>query len=170
MPAPPGGSTAPRSCSRPRCPIWFWARALVAASAGDFETAERVAVQAVETHPHNGVLRNNLAVLHELAGALPQAEELARAALQDEPSLPQLSKNLGDLAYRGSRYDEAWALYQRAIELSPELGDDIYFKLGNIAYKRNERDQASELWRRALELNPKHELVKANLDTLSSLS
>src|SRR5258706_299929 len=151
-------------------PIWFWARALTAAAAGDFETAEQVAVQAVETHPQNGVLRNNLAVLHELAGALPQAEELARAALQDEPSLPQLSKNLGDLAYRGSRYDEAWALYQRAIELSPELGDDVYFKLGNIAYKRNERDQASELWRRALELNPKHELVKANLDTLSSLS
>ncbi|PYO91180.1 MAG: hypothetical protein DMD66_00475 [Gemmatimonadetes bacterium] len=84
--------------------------------------------------------------------------------------MPQLSKNLGDLAYRGSRYDEAWALYQRAIELSPELGDDVYFKLGNIAYKRNNRDQADALWRRALELNPKHELVKANLDTLSALS
>src|SRR6266566_1594992 len=151
-------------------PIWFWARTLAAAAAGDFETAEQVAAQAVETHPHNGVLRNNLAVLHELAGALPQAEELARAALQDEPSLPQLSKNLGDLAYRGSRYDEAWALYQRAIELSPELGDDVYFKLGNIAYKRNDREQASTLWHRALELNPKHELVKANLDTLSTLS
>ena len=109
-------------------------------------------------------------MLHELAGALPQAEQLARAALQDEPSLPQLSKNLGDLAYRGSRYDEAWALYLRAIELSPELGDDVYFKLGNIAYKRNDREQANALWRRALELNPKHELVKANLDTLSSLS
>jgi len=124
----------------------------------------------VEAYPQNGVLRNNLSVLHELAGELPKAEELARAALQDEPSLPQLSKNLGDLAYRASRYDEAWALYQRAIELSPELGDDVYFKLGNIAYKRNERDQASDLWRRALELNPKHELVKANLDTLSTLS
>src|SRR6266545_2422898 len=151
-------------------PIWFWARALAAAAAGDFETAEQVSVQAVEAHPEHGVLRNNLAVLHELAGALPQAEQLARAALQDEPSLPQLSKNLGDLAYRSSRYDEAWALYQRAIELAPELGDDVYFKLGNIAYKRNDRDRASELWRRALELNPKHELVKANLDTLSTLS
>jgi tetratricopeptide (TPR) repeat protein len=151
-------------------PIWFWARALAAAAAGDFETAEQVALQAVEAHPQNGVLRNNLAVLHELAGDLPKAEELARAALQDEPSLPQLSKNLGDLAYRGSRYDEAWALYHRAIELSPELGDDVYFKLGNIAYKRNDREQASELWRRALELNPKHELVKANLETLSTLS
>jgi tetratricopeptide (TPR) repeat protein len=151
-------------------PIWFWARTLAAAAAGDFETAEQVAAQGVEAYPQNGVLRNNLSVLHELAGELPKAEELARAALQDEPSLPQLSKNLGDLAYRASRYDEAWALYQRAIELSPELGDDVYFKLGNIAYKRNERDQAHALWRRALELNPKHELVKANLDTLSTLS
>ena len=56
------------------------------------------------------------------------------------------------------------------MELAPDLGDDIYFKLGNIAYKRNARDQASDLWRRALELNPKHELVKANLETLSTLS
>jgi len=135
-----------------------------------YETAERVAGLGVEAYPQNGVLRNNLAVLHELAGELPRAEELARAALQDEPSLPQLSKNLGDLAYRASRYDEAWALYHRAIELSPELGDDVYFKLGNIAYKRNEREQAGGMWRRALELNPKHELVKANLDTLSALS
>src|SRR5439155_149952 len=100
----------------------------------------------------------------------PAAEALARGALRDEPSLPQLSKNLGDLAYRASRYDEAWDLYQRAVELSPQLGDDVYFKLGNIAYKRSEREQAAELWRRALTLNPKHELVKANLDTLSTLS
>jgi tetratricopeptide (TPR) repeat protein len=151
-------------------PIWYWARVLAAGAAGDFETAEQIAAEAVEAYPENGVLRNNLAVLLELAGALPQAEALARAALRDEPSLPQLSKNLGDLAYRASRYDEAWNLYQRAIELAPELGDDVYFKLGNIAYKRNAREQASELWRRALELNPKHELVKANLDTLSALS
>src|SRR6266487_3326867 len=151
-------------------PIWFWARALVAASAGDFETAEQVAVQAVEKHPHNGVLRNNLAVLHELAGALRSEERLARGALHDEPSLPQLSKNLGDLLYRASRYDEAWDLYQRAVELAPDLGDDVYFKLGNIAYKRTDREHAGELWRRALELNPKHELVKANLETLSTLS
>jgi tetratricopeptide (TPR) repeat protein len=151
-------------------PIWFWARALAAAAAGDFAVAEQAGEQAVEAHPQNAVLRNNLAVLKELAGDLPGAEDLARGALHDEPSLPQLSKNLGDLAYRGSRYDEAWDLYQRAVELSPALGDDVYFKLGNIAYKRSDRDHAAELWRRALELNPKHELVRANLETLSTLS
>ncbi|MGH6885897.1 MAG: DUF4388 domain-containing protein [Geminicoccales bacterium] len=151
-------------------PLWYWARVLTAAAAGEFETAERLAAEAVAAYPQNAVLRNNLAVLQELAGELPAAEELVRAALHDEPSLPQLSKNLGDLAYRGSRYDEAWTHYQRAVELAPDLGDDVYFKLGNIAYKRNAREQASALWRRALELNPKHELVKANLDTLSTLS
>src|SRR2546426_9974079 len=88
----------------------------------------------------------------------------------NEPSLPQLSKNLADLAYRGSRYDEVWDAYSRAVELAPDLGDDVYFKLGNIAYKRNDRELAAQLWRKALELNPKHELVKANLDTLSALS
>ncbi len=149
---------------------WFWARTLAAASAGEFELAEELAEQGAEAYPSHAVLQNNLAVLKELAGELELAEELIRGARKNEPSLPQLSKNLGDLAYRASRYDEAWEAYHRAVELAPELGDDVYFKLGNIAYKRNERELAAQLWRRALELNPKHELVKANLDTLSALS
>src|SRR6266581_3644828 len=149
---------------------WYWARALAAAGAGDFELAEQLAGEAATAYPTHAVLLNNLAVLKELAGDLEAAEELVRTARKNEPSLPQLSKNLADLAYRGSRYDEAWDAYSRAVELAPDLGDDVYFKLGNIAYKRNDRELAAQLWRKALELNPKHELVKANLDTLSALS
>src|SRR5216117_2047019 len=151
-------------------PAWFWARALTAACAGEFEVAEDFAEEGAEAYPSHAPLRNNLAVLKELAGDLPAAEDLVREARQNEPSLPQLSKNLGDLAYRGSRYDEAWDAYSRAVELAPDLADDVYFKLGNIAYKRNDRELAAQLWRKALEINPKHELVKANLDTLSALS
>src|SRR5437899_225274 len=135
-----------------------------------FGLAEQVAGEAAAAYPTHAVLLNNLAVLKELAGDLEAAEELVRTARKNEPSLPQLSKNLADLAYRGSRYDEAWDAYSRAVELAPDLGDDVYFKLGNIAYKRNDRELAAQLWRKALELNPKHELVKANLDTLSALS
>jgi tetratricopeptide (TPR) repeat protein len=151
-------------------PAWFWARALTAACAGEFELASEVAEEGAEAYPSHAALQNNLAVLRELAGDLAGAEELVRAARKNEPSLPQLSKNLGDLAYRGSRYEEAWEAYSRAAQLAPELGDDVYFKLGNIAYKRNDRELAAQLWRKALEINPKHELVKANLDTLSALS
>src|SRR3989440_1159199 len=151
-------------------PAWFWARTLSAAGAGEFELAEELAEEGAEAFPSHAALHNNLAVLRELAGDLAAAEELVRAARKNEPSLPQLSKNLGDLAYRGSRYDEAWEAYSRAIELAPDLGDDVYFKLGNIAYQRNSRELAAQLWRKALEIKPKHELVKANLDTLSALS
>jgi tetratricopeptide (TPR) repeat protein len=149
---------------------WFWARALAAASAGEFDLAEQVAEEGAEAYPSHAVLQNNLAVLKELGGDLAGAEELIRGARKNEPSMPQLSKNLGDLAYRASRYDEAWEVYNRAVELAPDLGDDVYFKLGNIAYKRNDRELAAHLWEKALELNPKHELVKANLDTLGALS
>src|SRR5438128_1447463 len=151
-------------------PAWFWARALAAAGAGEFELAQDLADEGAEAYPSHAALQNNLAVLKELSGDLAGAEEVVRGARKNEPSLPQLSKNLGDLAYRGSRYDEAWEAYSRAIELAPDLGDDVYFKLGNIAYKRNSRELAAQLWRKALEINPKHELVKANLDTLSALS
>ncbi|HEX4574125.1 MAG TPA: DUF4388 domain-containing protein [Gemmatimonadales bacterium] len=151
-------------------PAWFWARALAAAGAGEFEPAAEIAEEGAEAYPSHAALQNNLAVLRELAGDLIQAEDLLRAARKNEPSLPQLSKNLGDLAYRSSRYDEAWDAFSRAIELAPDLGDDVYFKLGNIAYKRNDRDLAAQLWRKALEINPKHELVKANLDTLGALT
>ncbi len=91
------------------------------------------------------------------------------AALADEPSLPQLSKNLGDLHYRAGRYDDAWDAYQRAVKLHPQLGDDVFFKLGNIAYKRLDRELASEFWQRALEINPNHELAQTNLETVSAL-
>ncbi|MGH7548575.1 MAG: DUF4388 domain-containing protein [Gemmatimonadales bacterium] len=149
---------------------WFWARALTASCAGEFELAQELAEEGAEAYPSHAALQNNLAVLKELGGDLPGAEDVVRAARKNEPSLPQLSKNLGDLAYRASRYEEAWEAYSRAVRLAPDLGDDVYFKLGNIAYKRNDRELATRLWRKALEINPKHELVKANLDTLSALS
>lgn len=152
------GGTAPA--------VWFWARALAAALEGEFEAAEVIGQAGVQAHAHSAVLRNNLAVLCELRGDLEAAEQLLLAARREEPTLPQLSKNLGDVAYRRGRYDEAWEAYQRVTQLAPESGDDVYFKLGNIAFKRRDAAQATELWRRALELNPHHELARANLDSL----
>jgi tetratricopeptide (TPR) repeat protein len=112
------------------------------------------------------VLRNNLAVLRELAGDVAGAETMLRAALVEDPSLPQISKNLADILYRFGRFDEAREAYDRAAKLAPDLGDDLYFKLGNIAYKRRDHDRARASWRRATELNPGHELARANLDML----
>jgi tetratricopeptide (TPR) repeat protein len=124
----------------------------------------------VEAHPGSAVLKNALAVLLETGGHVEEAESLLRAALEDEPSLPQLWKNLADICYRSGRYDEASDAYERALKLAPDLGDDVYFKLGNIAFKRRETGRARERWLRATELNPGHQLARANLDLLDTAS
>jgi tetratricopeptide (TPR) repeat protein len=146
--------------------VWYWAAALASAGVDDTDGALRAARAGVTEYPSNAVLQNNLAVLLELAGDMAGAEAALRAALAEDPSLAQVSKNLADILYRNGRYDEAREAYERAAKLSPDLGDDLYFKLGNIAYKRRDHGAARAGWSRATALNPGHELARANLDML----
>jgi tetratricopeptide (TPR) repeat protein len=155
---------------KPLPALWYWAATLASVGQDDAEGALRTAEEGATAHPSNPVLRNNLAVLRELAGDVAGAESLLRAALAEDPSLPQVSKNLADILYRNGRYEEARQAYERAAKLAPDLGDDLYFKLGNIAYKRRDHERARESWRRATELNPGHELARANLDMLNLAS
>ncbi len=151
---------------KPAPPLWYWAATLASAGLDDPSGALKAAEEGAGAHPGSAVLRNNLAVLRELAGDVAGAETMLRAALVEDPSLPQISKNLADILYRTGRFDDAREAYDRAAKLAPDLGDDLYFKLGNIAYKRRDHDRARESWRRATELNPGHELAQANLDML----
>ena len=157
-----GGKRAPA--------IWYWAATLASAGLDDTDGALRAARAGVTEYPTNAVLQNNLAVLLELAGDMAGAEAALRVALAEDPSLPQVSKNLADILYRNGRYDDAREAYERAAKLSPDLGDDLYFKLGNIAYKRRDHGAARASWSRATALNPGHELARANLDMLDLVS
>jgi tetratricopeptide (TPR) repeat protein len=153
---------------RTRPPTWYWAMSLAVACQGELGEAIDLATQGVNTHGSSAVLRNNLAVLQELAGDLAAAEMSLRTGLSEDPTLPQVSKNLGDLLYRAGRYEDAFEAYERAAKLNPELGDDLYFKMGNIAFKRRDRERARTCWKRVTELNPGHQLARANLDTLDA--
>ncbi len=154
----------------PPSALWYWARSLAAVMAGREAEALPTAEEGLSRFPHNAPLRNNVAVLCERRGELERAEQLLTAALEDEPSLPQLSKNLGDLYYRSGRPEEAQLAYQRAVKLAPRLGDDVYFKLGNLAYREKRPAEAAAAWKEALVLNPAHELARANLTTLDQVS
>ena len=149
--------------------MWYWARSLAAVLAGREEEALPVAEEGLARFPHSAPLSNNIAVLCERRGDFERAERLLAAAVEEEPSLPQLSKNLGDLFYRSGRADEARQAYQRAVKLAPRLGDDVYFKLGNLAIRERDTQRARAYWREALTLNPSHELARANLETLERI-
>ena len=146
--------------------LWYWAATLASGGVDDAEGALKIAREGVHTYPDHPVLRNNLAVLLELRGDIEEAETMLRAALAEDPALPQVSKNLADILYRTGRYDDAAEAYERAAKLNPELGDDLYFKLGNIAYKRRDHARARDSWAQAASLNPGHELARANLEML----
>jgi tetratricopeptide (TPR) repeat protein len=154
----------------PPSALWYWARSLAAVLAGREAEALPIIEEGLARFPHSAPLRNNVAVLCERRGELDRAEQLLTAALEDEPSLPQLSKNLGDLCYRGNRPEEALHAFQRAVKLAPRLGDDVYFKLGNLAFRERKTAEAAASWKEALALNPAHELARTNLATLEHVS
>jgi tetratricopeptide (TPR) repeat protein len=112
------------------------------------------------------VLYNNLAVVRERQNAGEAAAAALDRALSEDPSVPQVHKNLGDVAYRAGRFDEALEAYQRAIKSKPDLGDDVYLKLGNIKFRQQQKEEAVRLWQRALELDPTNAIVRTNLDAV----
>lgn len=146
--------------------LWYWAAARGHAAADALEEGLEVARGGVQAFPNEPVLRNTLAVLLEMTGDFAGAERLVREALEADPALPQLSKNLGDLCYRSGRFEQAAEQYERAVRLAPALGDDVYFRLGNLAFRRRDMDRAREYWEAAIRLNPAHHLARANLETL----
>jgi tetratricopeptide (TPR) repeat protein len=142
---------------------WFWGCGWAQALAGSWPDALTTVRDGVNAYPDHPVLRTTLAVLLEGSGEIGEAEAHLRHALSEDPSIPQISKNLGDLLYRAGRWDEAEEAYERATRLAPELGDDIHFKLGNLACRRGELLAARQHWEQALVLNPDHALARANL-------
>jgi tetratricopeptide (TPR) repeat protein len=109
----------------------------------------------------------NTGAVFERRGEVDAAEALYKRAVAVTPAPAQAHKNLGDQAYAHGDHDAARIQYEKAVKLSPRLGDDIYLRLGTMAYKDNDRDVALLLWRRALDLNPHNEAVSSNLELLS---
>jgi tetratricopeptide (TPR) repeat protein len=151
---------------RPPTPAWFHYAALAAALSGDIDGAATILNDGVAAHPHAAILLNNLAVVLERRGDPDGALAAAERALNEDASLAQLHKNLGDLRYRAARYDDALESYLRATKMNPDLGADVYLRIGNIRLRRQERVEAVRCWERALELDPSNAIVRTNLDSV----
>jgi tetratricopeptide (TPR) repeat protein len=152
--------------TRPPTPAWFHYAALAAALSGDIDGAATILTDGVAAHPHAAVLLNNLAVVLERRGDTDAALATAERALNEDASIAQLHKNLGDLRYRAARYDEALESYMRATKMNPDLGADVYLRIGNIRLRRQERVEAVRCWERALELDPSNAIVRTNLESV----
>jgi tetratricopeptide (TPR) repeat protein len=142
--------------------VYFHYAALTEALLGRLDEAQALVRQGLANAAPPALLLLGGAIAERL-GDNDGAAELYRRAVDEDPSLPQARKALGDIAYRRGDHDNALACYRKAAELAPELGDDLYLRLGNLYFKRYERDEALRCWQRALELNPSNTVVRRNL-------
>ncbi|GMV08927.1 MAG TPA: tetratricopeptide repeat protein [Gemmatimonadaceae bacterium] len=156
--------------TRGRPAAWFHYAGLVAAILGDIDRAVALLSEGVTVHPHSAVLLNNLAAALERRGRYAEAAAIVERGQLEDPTLPQLHKNAGDLHYRAGRYDEALECYQRAVRVAPDLGGDVWLKLGNIRFRRRERDEALKCWERSLALAPDNPMARNNIDTARRLA
>jgi tetratricopeptide (TPR) repeat protein len=146
---------------------WFYFHALNLALLSELAEAEAVLVAGLEVHPESAPLLLLSGLVRERHGDLSAAEKAYRNALGADSSIPQLYKNIGDVTYRRGAHEESLTSYMRAIELDPELGDDVYAKIGNVMYKSRNRDAAMGYWKKALQLNPQNMIVRNNIEIVS---
>jgi tetratricopeptide (TPR) repeat protein len=146
---------------------YFYFAALAEAVTGAVDQARTLVEEGLDAHPSNAsllLLGGNLA---ERDADMETAEAAYQAAAEEDPSIPQLFRNLGDMARRRGALEEALEHYRRATELDPDLGDEVYTHMADLYYRRNERDEAVRCWRRAVELNPRSEVARNRLEVVA---
>ncbi|MGA2500518.1 MAG: tetratricopeptide repeat protein [Tepidisphaeraceae bacterium] len=94
-----------------------------------------------------------IAVQHHQAGQLPQAEQLYRQILAQQPNHADALHLLGVIARQVGRSDIAVDLIRRAIALKPN-DPEAHYNLGNALKDTGQLDDAIASYRRAIALQP----------------
>ena len=105
-----------------------------------------------------------LALQHQYAGRLPEADAICRQILAAEPRHGDALHLLGLIALEKARPDIAADLIRRAIGVSPGVAI-FHYNLGNVHGGQGQLDEAISAYRRAIDLQPDFSEAHNNLGT-----
>jgi tetratricopeptide (TPR) repeat protein len=136
----------------------------------DFEARELGAVQKLERKTEAPKIAADEAeqwfqrglTLEETGAPPDQALEAYRKAIELNPNAAGALVNLGTIAFRAQRLQDATIYYQRAIEADPRY-PLAHFNLGNVYDEMGQLDPAREQYELALRLNPAYADAHFNL-------
>lgn len=146
---------------------YYYSAALATATLHDTDGADALVSAGLDDYPESAPLLLLAGLLSERRGDLDNADRAYRRVIEEDASIAQAHKNLGDVAYRRGSHHEALQHYMRATELEPALGDDVYARTGNLLYKLRRMDEAVQCWQKALALNPDNTIVRNNLEIVA---
>lgn len=118
---------------------------------------------------------------HLRKGEFVEAEQLYRAAIEEDPEDMRLQYNLGISLYRQGKYADSVTVFQQALETpDPELQADILYNMGNATYRigeskisdrqpetRKDWAKAAEYYEGSLVIRPEDPETLANLKFLN---
>lgn len=104
----------------------------------------------------------------EALQAYTEADVSSRAG---DPRLPRLYNNMGAALAAQGLYDQAEAMYQKALEASQESGmkADALFNAGNSRLKQNNLQGALDAYTQSLKENPQHRQALYNKQVVEQL-
>ena len=103
-----------------------------------------------------------LAVQHHQAGQLPQAEQIYRQILTQQPDHADALHFLGVIAHQGGRHELAVDLIRQALALKP-IYPDACSNLGNALYAQGQLNEAISAYWQAIALKPNYAEAHYNL-------
>lgn len=95
------------------------------------------------------------------------AVEQFRAAIQADPTLPDVHFGLGYLFWSKHHYPEAIPEFEAELKLDPNDAEDLTY-LGDCHVMLNQREVARPLLEKAIQLNPKNELAHLDLGAIDA--
>ncbi len=146
---------------------YFYCAGLAELARGRWTEATTHADAGLAAHPRSAPLLLLRGIVAEICGDRAAAEAAHRRAAEEDPSIAQAHRNLGDMARSRNAIHEALEHYARATEVDPDLGDGVYTVMADLYYRRNERDRAIACWRRAIELNPGNATARNHLEVVA---
>src|SRR5262249_34084536 len=100
--------------------------------------------------------------LAAMAGRLQQAETYFKSAVASDPKLIPAWEGLGSVLTTESKYDDALAAFNKALELSPQSAS-TYLHIGQLHELREQWQLAQASYQKALTLDPGNVIAKNNL-------
>jgi Flp pilus assembly protein TadD len=135
------------------------------------DEAIAMAQRALQVSGYNQPARiyTNMGIAYLNKGALPQATEHFRKALDYQANLPEVHHNLG-IAYAGlGRRAEAIRAFREAIRFRPSYVD-AHLGLGNVLLAEGRKDEARVAFERVIALTPGSEIAADVREQLKSLT
>ncbi|MBI4614329.1 MAG: tetratricopeptide repeat protein [Planctomycetes bacterium] len=144
---------------------WPWLRlAELQRRQGDLGSALEAARRAVELDPSLGAARNELGVIHLLAGRSDEAAAAFDAGIAADPGFPENYHNLSVVLREKIETERALELARKAVEIRPDY-HQAWHSIGSCLYVDGKLAESLEPFRKAVELEPDFHAARVMLGT-----